>query len=121
MVYFHADAGEGAAPEFPLPAHVHDQLAQEGWGKHLDVNLGRLPLSPVDWVDQVGVGALPLSHKKSSGCCCPRVTPPHLTPPHLTRVGLPLPLPLPLPVNHHAVVSRRPTTFPTSTSFTRSL
>lgn len=53
MVYFHADASEGTEPEFPLPAHVHDQLQEEAWSHHMDINLGRLPLSPVDWVDQV--------------------------------------------------------------------
>ena len=43
----------------PWGVHVHSQVQEEGWRHHLNVNLGRLPLSPVDWVDQVWWMGLP--------------------------------------------------------------
>ena len=53
MVYFHADHDADATPEFELPSHVTKQLEGERWRSHLRVDLGRLALSPIDWVDQV--------------------------------------------------------------------
>lgn len=78
MAYFHADAAAGAPPEFELPSAVRDQarrgkrekgkccarfktpsvplpqVSKEGWTLFKRVDLGPLPLSPIDWVEQVG-------------------------------------------------------------------
>lgn len=51
FIYFHADNAE---PEFQMPEFVPKQLQIEGWQPHLKFNVGFLPLSPVDWVDQAG-------------------------------------------------------------------
>lgn len=50
-VYFHA---ENAEPEFELPAFIEEDLKQNGWGKHMSINLGWFPITPTDWVDQTG-------------------------------------------------------------------
>mgnify|MGYP003386453679 CR=1 FL=1 len=50
-VYFHAD---GKPPEFQLPAFVPRDLEKESWKPHLKLDIGFLPLSVVDWVDQAG-------------------------------------------------------------------
>lgn len=52
MVYFHADAAPDAPPEWALPSHVSAQLAAERWAPLTRVDLGPLPLVPLDWVDQ---------------------------------------------------------------------
>jgi len=49
MVYFHADLPD-APPAFELPPHVTKQLDEECWRPRLRVDLGRLALSPIDWV-----------------------------------------------------------------------
>eukprot|EP00927_Polykrikos_kofoidii_P049440 TRINITY_DN43490_c0_g1_i1.p1 TRINITY_DN43490_c0_g1~~TRINITY_DN43490_c0_g1_i1.p1 ORF type:complete len:460 (+),score=48.71 TRINITY_DN43490_c0_g1_i1:137-1381(+) len=54
-VYFHADKDpkdSNSQPEFMLPAFVEDRIA--GWRLLSEWNVGRVHLSPVDWVDQSG-------------------------------------------------------------------
>eukprot|EP01033_Poteriospumella_lacustris_P011412 gene11412-8121_t len=51
MIYFHADDKE---PEFDLPAFVEEEVAREGFKRHLKWDIGFKTLSPVDWVDQAG-------------------------------------------------------------------
>jgi nitrite reductase/ring-hydroxylating ferredoxin subunit len=50
-VYFHAD---GEPPAFQLPSFVPRDLENESWAPHLKLDIGFLPLSVVDWVDQAG-------------------------------------------------------------------
>lgn len=51
MIYFHADDKD---PEFELPAFIEEEVAREGFKRHLKWDIGFKTLSPVDWVDQAG-------------------------------------------------------------------
>jgi nitrite reductase/ring-hydroxylating ferredoxin subunit len=51
MVWFQADADDEVM-RFELPAHIPHQLRAEAWEELTQLQIGSLPLSPVDWVDQ---------------------------------------------------------------------
>lgn len=50
-VFYHADDEE---PFYDLPKFIPEEMARDDWMPHLTWDIGFLPLSPIDWVDQAG-------------------------------------------------------------------